>query len=124
MNEKSECFNNLELDSRLSIIYEEIEKSKDFITDRQKLSKSLKPYVPLGGPYGVSLLKDRVYFYCTCGYSKYQPFCDGESHEGTGFQPLKLTMSIDCKKSYLCGCKHNKPSSGAYCDGSHINCEW
>ena len=54
-------------------------------------------------------------YFCTCGQSKGQPFCDG-SHKGTGFAPQKVT--IDEKKTVaLCNCKHsaNKP----FCDGAH-----
>jgi CDGSH-type Zn-finger protein len=55
------------------------------------------------------------YFWCACGLSSKQPFCDG-SHKGTGFAPQKVT--IDEKKTVaLCNCKHseNKP----FCDGAH-----
>ena len=60
-------------------------------------------------------LEPGTYFWCSCGQSSQQPFCDG-SHTGSGFAPLKLT--IDEKKTVaLCNCKHsgNKP----FCDGSH-----
>ncbi len=60
-------------------------------------------------------LEPGTYFWCSCGQSSQQPFCDG-SHKGSGFAPLKLT--IDEKKTVaLCNCKHsgNKP----FCDGSH-----
>lgn len=55
------------------------------------------------------------YFWCSCGQSSKQPFCDG-SHKGSGFAPQKVT--IDEKKTVaLCNCKHsdNKP----FCDGAH-----
>lgn len=62
-------------------------------------------------------LKPGEYYWCACGESKNQPFCDG-SHQGTEFTPS--VFKIDEKKEvFLCQCKHsgNKP----YCDGSHKN---
>jgi CDGSH-type Zn-finger protein len=62
-------------------------------------------------------LEAGTYFWCACGRSSNQPFCDG-SHKGTGLTPVSFT--IDGKKSvFLCQCKQtrNKP----FCDGSHKN---
>jgi CDGSH-type Zn-finger protein len=60
-------------------------------------------------------LEPGSYFWCHCGRSKNQPYCDG-AHQGTAFTPLQFT--IDDKKKYaLCMCKHTaKPPM---CDGSH-----
>ena len=59
--------------------------------------------------------KPGPYWWCACGRSKSQPFCDG-SHKGTGFAPIKVDIA-EPKKVAWCGCKHsqNKP----FCDGSH-----
>lgn len=60
-------------------------------------------------------LETGEYYWCACGRSKNQPFCDG-SHLGTGIQPVQF--KIDQKSEvFLCQCKHtkNKP----FCDGSH-----
>jgi CDGSH-type Zn-finger protein len=54
-------------------------------------------------------------YFCTCGHSQGQPFCDG-SHKGTGFAPLKVDLA-EAKTVAWCGCKHSK--NGAFCDGSH-----
>jgi CDGSH-type Zn-finger protein len=55
------------------------------------------------------------YFWCACGKSAKQPFCDG-SHKGTGFAPIKAVIE-EKKKSAWCGCKHSKNSP--FCDGTH-----
>ncbi|MDE2578691.1 MAG: CDGSH iron-sulfur domain-containing protein [Hyphomicrobiales bacterium] len=57
----------------------------------------------------------KTYYWCSCGKSANQPFCDG-SHKGTSFAPLAWTAQED-GKAFFCGCKHshNKP----LCDGSH-----
>ena len=61
------------------------------------------------------VLEPGDYFWCACGKSKNQPFCDG-SHMGSGITPVQFR--IDSKKEvWLCQCKHsgNKP----FCDGTH-----
>ncbi len=65
-------------------------------------------------PY-VQEMQPGSYYWCACGHSKTQPFCDG-SHKGTGFTPLKVDLSV-AKKVAWCGCKQSK--TGAFCDGSH-----
>jgi len=55
------------------------------------------------------------FYWCTCGQSKGQPFCDG-SHKGSGFAPKKVDIAVE-KTVAWCGCKHSQ--NGAFCDGSH-----
>lgn len=55
------------------------------------------------------------YFWCSCGKSAHQPFCDG-SHKGTGFQPVKFELP-EKKTVHLCQCKHTK--NPPFCDGTH-----
>jgi len=67
----------------------------------------LSPFVLKAGPGS--------YWWCACGASKKQPFCDG-SHKGTGFAPMKVDVLEENTVAW-CGCKHSK--NGAFCDGSH-----
>lgn len=72
------------------------------------------------GAYRVQLEAGQTYYWCDCGRSKNQPFCDG-SHSGTEFRPIPYTAS-ETRSYGLCGCKYsnNKPM----CDGSHSRIEW
>ncbi|RVU84486.1 CDGSH iron-sulfur domain-containing protein [Leucothrix sargassi] len=67
------------------------------------------------GPYVVELEKGKTYFWCTCGHSEKQPFCDG-SHKVTDFEPLEF-VAEESKKYGLCGCKHTK--NAPICDRQH-----
>jgi CDGSH-type Zn-finger protein len=66
-------------------------------------------------PIGVEVEAGKSYWWCSCGQSSKQPFCDG-SHKGSGFTPLKFEAT-EAKKLYFCACKAtaNQP----LCDGSH-----
>ncbi len=56
-----------------------------------------------------------TYWWCSCGQSANQPFCNG-SHQGTDFTPVQLTLEA-AQKVALCLCKHSQ--NPPYCDGSH-----
>lgn len=73
------------------------------------------PTIAQKGPYPVPVEAGKSYYWCSCGLSKNQPFCDG-SHAGTGLSPIKFEAT-ETKTVYLCGCKSSK--SGVFCDGSH-----
>ena len=66
-------------------------------------------------PFGVDVEEGKSYFWCACGKSSNQPFCDG-SHKGSEFSPVKYTAEKS-RKVFFCGCKQtgNQP----LCDGSH-----
>jgi len=66
-------------------------------------------------PTKVTLIKSQEYYFCTCGTSKGQPFCDG-SHAGTSFNPKPFTAKED-GDAYLCSCKYT--DNTPFCDGSH-----
>jgi CDGSH-type Zn-finger protein len=72
------------------------------------------PLCPQKQPYVVKLARGE-YYWCACGRSARQPYCDG-SHRGTTFSPVKIAQA-EADEVYLCGCKQsgNKP----YCDGAH-----
>lgn len=61
------------------------------------------------------LLQPGTYFYCRCGLSQDQPFCDG-AHQGTNFRPKKFTLNEPAQAN-LCLCKHTQ--TAPYCDGTH-----
>ncbi|MGD9569599.1 MAG: CDGSH iron-sulfur domain-containing protein [Sedimentibacter sp.] len=86
---------------------------KSFFTNEQPN----KPVIANKSPIPVELKKGEAYYYCTCGRSSNQPFCDG-SHKGTSFKPQEFKADKD-GTAYLCACKHTK--NPPYCDGSHNN---
>jgi CDGSH-type Zn-finger protein len=73
-----------------------------------------EPVIAQKSPF-VQTAKPGTYWWCACGKSKGQPFCDG-SHKGTGLKPMKVEMA-ETRTLAWCGCKHSK--NGALCDGSH-----
>ena len=73
------------------------------------------PIVADNKPTAVSLTKGEEYYFCACGKSANQPFCDG-SHAGTEFKPKVFTAEED-GEAYLCACKHS--ANTPFCDGSH-----
>ena len=67
-------------------------------------------------PLGIDVEAGKDYWWCSCGLSKNQPFCDG-AHKAEGvFAPVKFTADAD-KKVFFCTCKQTAKSP--LCDGSH-----
>jgi len=75
----------------------------------------MTPAIAQKSPYAVAVEAGKSYYWCACGQSKNQPFCDG-SHKGSSFTPVKWDAS-ESKTVYFCGCKHS--GKGALCDGTH-----
>lgn len=73
-----------------------------------------KPVVASKMP-SVMKLDSGDYWWCSCGKSVNQPFCDG-SHKGSSFTPQKVEIR-ETEKVALCNCKHSQ--NGAFCDGAH-----
>ena len=73
------------------------------------------PVIAQKSPYAVEVEAGKSYWWCACGKSASQPFCDG-SHKGTEFSPIEYQADKD-GTVYFCGCKHSK--NGVQCDGSH-----
>jgi len=76
-----------------------------------------KPKVAANTPIKVALEKDKTYYWCACGKSENQPFCDG-SHKGTTITPLPFKVE-EPKEKMLCRCKQT--ATPPYCDGAHRN---
>ncbi len=74
-----------------------------------------EPIAAQKAPYKVAVEAGKTYWWCACGRSAKQPFCDG-SHKGSGLAPQKFDATAS-KDLWFCGCK----ASGAkpLCDGTH-----
>jgi len=79
------------------------------------MAASENPIIAAIKPIKAELKAGQKYFWCACGRSSNQPFCDG-SHKGTGIMPLVVTVDEDAE-AFLCQCKAT--GNAPYCDGSH-----
>lgn len=73
------------------------------------------PIIAQKGPYPVEVTAGKTYFWCTCGRSSKQPFCDG-SHKVTDLAPMKFEAAEN-KTLFFCGCKAT--GNAPLCDGAH-----
>jgi len=79
------------------------------------MSKNSTPIIAAKAPVKVELEAGKDYYWCKCGKSKSQPFCDG-SHAGTDITPMKFTAE-KTGVAALCQCKAS--ANGPFCDGTH-----
>ena len=75
-----------------------------------------KPATPQKNPYKVKVEKGKTYFWCACGLSKKQPFCDGSHTKEGKFESIKFTAE-ESEELDFCGCKMS--GRPPFCDGSH-----
>ena len=80
------------------------------------------PRIAAKHPIKVEVEAGKKYFWCSCGMSENQPFCDGthknyKNEDGTSKMKSVIYEATESKVIYFCGCKHNK--AGVLCDGSH-----
>jgi CDGSH iron-sulfur domain-containing protein 3 len=66
-------------------------------------------------PFAIEVEAGKSYWWCSCGKSATQPFCDG-SHKGSDFSPVEYKAD-KAEAAYFCGCKHS--ANGVMCDGTH-----
>lgn len=79
------------------------------------MSDDRQAHIAQKAPYAVEVEAGKKYFWCACGLSKNQPFCDG-SHKGTPFLPVEF-VAEKSEKVWFCGCKHT--AAAPLCDGTH-----
>ena len=80
------------------------------------------PKIAARSPFKVEVEAGKKYFWCACGASKSQPFCDGshknyKNEDGTSVMKSVMFEATESKVIYFCGCKHS--GNGALCDGAH-----
>ena len=75
------------------------------------------PIRAANAPVAFKVEQGKDYYWCSCGSSKSQPFCDG-SHKGGPFTPVKYSPDVS-KEVHFCVCKAS--GTPPLCDGSHKN---
>ena len=73
------------------------------------------PMIAAREPVQVTVKAGQSYWWCRCGRSKAQPFCDG-SHAGTGIEPMEWVADTD-RPVFFCQCKQT--ARAPFCDGRH-----
>jgi len=75
-----------------------------------------KPATPQKSPYKIKVEKGKSYFWCSCGLSLKQPFCDGAHKKEEKFKSIKF-IATENEELDFCGCKMS--GRPPFCDGSH-----
>jgi CDGSH-type Zn-finger protein len=70
---------------------------------------------PVKTPFPIEVEQGKTYYWCSCGRSQTQPFCDG-SHQGTTYEPKAYTAE-ESTTVFFCGCKQSM--NAPLCDGTH-----
>lgn len=73
------------------------------------------PHIAARAPIAVDVEAGKTYWWCACGLSRTQPFCDG-SHKGSTFTPVQWQAATSEKK-WFCACKQT--ATAPFCDGTH-----
>ncbi len=74
-----------------------------------------EPVIAANNPIAVDVEAGKTYWWCSCGKSTRQPFCDG-SHKGSEFTPMPF-KATESKQLWFCACKHS--THAPLCDGTH-----
>lgn len=96
-------------------VYAKVNNCPDRPSDFSENAKMSQAEIAAKSPCAVDVEKGKDYWWCSCGRSASQPFCNG-AHKGSDFTPMKFTAS-ESKTVYLCACKQTK--NAPFCDGSH-----
>ena len=73
------------------------------------------PTIGQKAPFPIEVEEGRTYWWCACGMSEKQPFCDG-THKGSAFAPTQYVAAAS-GRVWFCGCKHS--AKAPLCDGRH-----
>lgn len=97
------------------IMAKDLPETAEMFAEFEWIDIDAPPRVAATAPIPADVEAGKTYFWCACGRSTTQPFCDG-SHKGSAFSPVKWTAA-ETKKVWFCACKQTK--GAPLCDGAH-----